>query len=124
MLKKVLLIDDDQEIIELYSIAFNTSEFDLLVEHGGTDGLATAIGMAPDLIMLDIKMHDVDGIEVLRQLKKNKHTASIPVVMFTNITDIRVIEEAKKLGAADYWEKSKVNPKEAYLRSKKILNME
>ena len=124
MVKKVLLIDDDLQIIELYSIAFNTSEFDLLVEHGGVDGLACAIGMAPDLIMLDIKMQDIEGIEVLRQLKKNRHTEPIPVVMFTNITDSKVIEEAKKLGAVDYWEKSKVNPKEAYTRSKKILNME
>jgi DNA-binding response OmpR family regulator len=124
MLKKVLLIDDDPQIIELYSIAFNTSEFDLLVADGGVNGLASAIGMMPDLIMLDIKMRDIDGIEVLRQLKNNKHTVSIPVVMFTNITDIKVIEEAKKMGAVDYWEKSKVNPKEAYARSKKILNME
>lgn len=124
MLKKVLLIDDDLEIVELYSIAFNTSEFDMLVEYGGKNGLASAIGMQPDLIMLDIKLRDMSGVDVLRQLKANKHTASIPVVMFTNITDVKVMEEAKEIGALEYWEKSKVHPKEAYLRSKKILNME
>ena len=124
MLKKILLIDEDFDIISLYAPIFNSSEFDLLTGHVGAEGLATAIGMKPDLIMLDIKMEGMDGIEVLRQLKSNKITASIPVVMFTNVTDADVIEEAKKLGAIDYWEKSKVDPKEAYARAKKILKME
>ncbi len=123
MPKKILFIEDDLEIIRLYSIMLIRSEFDLIIQHNSRDALASAIGMKPDLILLDTHMEYLDNIKVLHQLKTNKHTQLIPVAMVTDTTDTHDIEEAKKLGAIDCWEKNKVSPSETYTRIRKILKI-
>ncbi len=120
-MKKILLIEDDVDILELYTTALQTDEYDVLSEQGGRDGLAKAKGFQPDLILLDILMKGMDGIEVLRNLKSNTQTSHIPVIMLTNVSDPSVIDEALKLGAQDCWQKTQVTPKELYKRVSELF---
>lgn len=122
-MKKVLLIEDDAEQIVIYKIPFELEGFDIMTESGGKEGLVKAIGWHPDIILLDIIMEDIDGLEVLRQLKGNKHTKDIPVVMLSNISAKEKIEEAKSLGALAFWEKTKVMPREIVEKCKIILGV-
>jgi DNA-binding response OmpR family regulator len=123
MFKKVLLIEDDPQILALYSIPFESGDFDLLSETGGRDGFAKAKAFLPDIILLDIIMKDLNGIETLKKLKNEEDTKNIPVVMLTNVADQNTIDDALKLGALEYWEKSKTTPKEVLHRVKAILKM-
>ena len=122
-LKKILLIDDDVDQTAMYKHPFEKSGFDVSVENKPLNAVAGAIGWKPDLILLDIVMEDMDGVEVLRKLKENKHTKDIPVVMLTNTYDKKIVDEVKTIGASDYWEKTKMMPSDIVRKSKKLLNM-
>ncbi|MDP3956126.1 MAG: response regulator [bacterium] len=122
-IKKILLIEDDNDQALMYKLPFELDGFDIMNEPGGVDGLAKAVGWHPDLILLDVLMEGMDGMEVLKQLKQNKHTKNIPVVMLTNISSSAKGEESEKLGAAGYFEKTKIMPKELVAKCKKVLGI-
>lgn len=121
--KKILLIDDDADQTELYKFPFEMNGFDVNIQNDANQALSTAIGWMPDLILLDIIMDNIDGVEVLTQLKGNEHTKNIPVVMLTNTYDKKVVETVKALGALGYWEKTKMMPKNIVEESKKLLGV-
>lgn len=86
MEKKILVIDDDENITEIVKAGLEgNGEYQVMVENKGTRGLYTARKLQPDLILLDIMMPDADGLEVLKSLKRDDETISIPVVMLTAI---------------------------------------
>ncbi len=123
VMKKILLIEDDNDQALMYKLPFELEGFDIMTEPGGVDGVAKAVGWHPDIILLDVLMEGMDGLEVLKQLKQNKHTKEIPVVMLTNVSASTKSEEFKKLGAIAFFEKTKVMPRELMLRCKKILGI-
>lgn len=122
-MKKILLIEDDVDQALLYRIPFELEGFEIMTEAGGRDGLAKAVGWHPDIILLDVIIDKMDGMEVLRQLKANDHTKDIPVVMLTNVFKKELVTEAKSLGAIDFWEKTKVMPKDVVQKAKVILGL-
>lgn len=122
-MKKILFIEDDPQLLELYTTPFETGDFDIMTERGGKDGLAKAKGFQPDVILLDVMMSGMSGIEVLKHLKSDEFTATIPVIMLTNVSDAHTIDEAKKLGAQDYWYKHSISPKEIGKRVREFLHM-
>ena len=79
---EILLIDDCGDQRDLYELLLE-SEFDVVGAAGGVQGLALAAARRPDVIVLDIEMPGMDGIETCRRLKADPSTASIPVVMLT-----------------------------------------
>ena len=108
----ILLIEDDPLLYEMYKMKFDVSKLNLLVAHGGYDGLAVAKREKPDLILLDIKMDDLDGFEVLKRLKADPSLQSIPVFLLTNMGEKDNAEKGLKLGAEAYIMKAKVLPSE------------
>jgi DNA-binding response OmpR family regulator len=84
--KKILVIDDDENVTEIVKASLEGSgEYQVMVENKGTRGLYAARKLKPDLILLDIIMPEVDGFEVLKSLKRDDETISIPVVMLTAV---------------------------------------
>lgn len=120
-MSKVLLIEDDQDQITIYGVAFEKSGLDFEWVDNGRDGLAQAIGWHPDFILLDIKMEEMDGIEVLKKLKETGETKDIPVIMLTNVFKKDLGRQVKEMGAMDVWEKTRVLPPEVVRRVKAIL---
>jgi len=107
---KVLLIEDDRILVEMYQIKFRISGLPLVVATGGYQGLDMAKKERPDLILLDIKMDDLDGFEVLKRLKTDPTLKDIPVFLLTNMSEKETADQGKALGAERYVMKAKQTP--------------
>lgn len=119
--KKVLLIEDDPDQSGLYRTAFEMAGIELLEAANGIKGLALAKEERPDLILCDLVMDAMDGMEVLKNLKADKETKNIPIIMLTNLNKKSLYLEAENLGALDFWAKTEVMPQEIIARVKKII---
>ncbi|MFA6434923.1 MAG: response regulator [Elusimicrobiales bacterium] len=80
--RKMLIIDDIKMNTELFEAEFE-DEFEISVAGNGTEGLTAASAVRPDVILLDINMPDMSGIEVMRNLQARPETCAIPVVVVT-----------------------------------------
>jgi len=100
---RVLVVDDEPEIANLIQIYLQKEGYYVIKAFDGEEALNLARKEKPDLITLDIMMEGMDGFEVLRRLKADSSTASIPVVVISAILDE---EKGYRLGAADYLAKS------------------
>lgn len=82
---KLLIIDDEEEILKLYQYILLSEGFEVLAAANGNDGLRLAIQESPDLIILDVMMPGIDGAETARHLLANKKTENIPIVFLTSL---------------------------------------
>jgi PAS domain S-box-containing protein len=98
----MLVIDDDPEVHELLNTVFSASGDRLLVASGGQEGLSLAMKEDLDLVFLDISMDDMDGIEVLKQLRGGEKTRHLPVYMLTARADDRAAVESRAAGASGF----------------------
>lgn len=84
MTKKVLIVDDDDDVREATQICLEvTSDWQILTASSGREGLMEAIAEQPDLILLDVMMPGMDGLETFTELQANSITRSIPVILLT-----------------------------------------
>lgn len=118
---KILIVEDDAYVRRLYRRTFVFEKFDVEMAENGQQGLEKAASYSPDLIILDILMEGIDGIEVLKRLKKHDKTKQIPVIMLTAVTDDHRIHLAFELGAAGYMVKSEYTPKQVVGAVKQLL---
>jgi two-component system phosphate regulon response regulator PhoB len=103
MIKKtILVIDDEQDVLDVIRKRLENNEYKVITVSNGAKGLEAAAEKKPDLILLDIMMPGVDGLEVLRKIKLNRQISAIPVIMLTAKGESKTIFEAEDLGAADY----------------------
>jgi len=99
-MKKILIVDDEPHIMELLSTALEDEGYRIIVANNGKEAVSQVKKEKPQVMLLDIKMPDMDGVEVLRQMKKiNKATS---VIMMTAHGAMDTVVEAIKLGAYDY----------------------
>ncbi len=82
-LRKIIYIEDDQEMIDLVSMILSRRGFQVKGAQGGRKGLELIHNELPDLILLDLMMPDIDGWEVYQQLKSHENTKNIPVIVIT-----------------------------------------
>ena len=99
---KVLIIDDDPVIVELVTTLLQSRSYDVITAFDGVDGLEKAKIEQPNIILLDIIMPTMDGYEVCDELKKDKNTKKIPVVMLTCVGSREAVRTAHQVGADDY----------------------
>ncbi len=109
---KVLLIEDDPTLVKMYQLKFRISGLDLLIATGGYQGLDVVKKEKPDLVLLDIKMDDLNGFEVLKRMKADPAVRDIPVYLLTNMGEKETAEKGKALGAEAYVMKAKLTPKD------------
>src|SRR5688572_16721951 len=81
--KRVLVVDDEKDIAELITYNLRRQGFDVVNAFDGNEALELATRESPDLILLDLMLPGLDGIEVARRLKADSRTAPIPVIMLT-----------------------------------------
>lgn len=110
MSKVVLLVEDNDFIRNMYHLKLSKSDVEVVEAIDGKMALDKIKEHKPDLVMLDMMMPNVSGIDVLRELHKAKITPDLPVIVLTNIMNPQSIEEAKKLGARDYIIKTDLTP--------------
>ncbi|MCL2387985.1 MAG: response regulator, partial [Defluviitaleaceae bacterium] len=99
--QKVLIVDDNPMNIRAM-VTILQSEYECMVAKSGEDALEVANKSLPDIILLDIIMPDMDGYEVITELKKSEITKNIPVICISGLSDEYHEEQGLVLGAADY----------------------
>src|SRR5215470_9604035 len=119
-MERVLIVDDDPDIQRLVSYNLSQAGFQVTTASSGRTALETVEKHPPDLIILDIMMPDIDGMEVCRTLRQRDDSRRIPIIMLTARGEEidRVI--GFELGADDYVSKP-FSPRELVLRAKSIL---
>ncbi len=120
-LQKILVVDDTEINIEILNELLNET-YAVLSAIDGEFALEIARDDKPDLILLDIMMPEMDGLEVCRRLKESEITKEIPVIFITAKTDEETIEEAYRVGGVDYVTKP-FKPRELLVRVKKELKL-
>jgi len=117
---KILVVDDEPEAVELVEFNLKQAGFDVVTAADGAEALKRAHAALPSLIVLDLMLPEVDGLEVCKMLRRDPATAAIPIIMLTaKAAEIdRVL--GLELGADDYVTKP-FSPRELVLRVKKIL---
>ncbi len=101
-MKTVLIIEDNQEIRENTSEILELTGLNVITSDNGNSGIAMAIDSQPDIILCDIMMPGLDGYEVIKLLKDNPATASIPFIYVTASGEKSEIKMAMELGASGY----------------------
>jgi two-component system phosphate regulon response regulator PhoB len=117
---KILVVDDEPEAVELVEFNLKQAGFDVVTATDGNEALKKAKAGAPALIVLDLMIPEVDGLEVCKQLRRDEATSAIPIIMLTaKAAEVdRVV--GLELGADDYVTKP-FSPRELNLRIKKLL---
>ena len=100
--KKILVIDDDPHIVKMIESRLKSEGYTVLIDVSGEAGIKTAYNEKPDLILLDITMLGMNGLETLSKLKKTPETRIIPVVMLTGKSGTKEMLSAEQLGSVDY----------------------
>lgn len=118
---KVLIAEDDPLMIRIYEKIFSFEKFEVELAHDGEEALEKARTTNPSIIMLDVMMPKMNGIEALERLKDTPATKNIPVVMLTNVVGEQEAEVAASKGALKYLIKSEHDPKEVVEIIKSIL---
>jgi two-component system phosphate regulon response regulator PhoB len=106
--KRILLVEDDDALANVYLIRLQAEGFDVHRVSNGEDALATALKYHPDLVLLDIMMPKVSGFDVLDILRNTPETSHVKIMMLTALGQESDIERAKALGVNDYLVKSQV----------------
>jgi len=109
---KVLLVEDDDLIQELYETVLKLRNFEVELANDGIEGLEKARALKPDVVLLDVMMPKMNGLEMLEKLKSDPEIKNIPVIMLSNIADENHIRAALNQGALKYIIKSEHVPME------------
>jgi len=117
----VLLVEDDQMIVDMYKMRFDKEGYRVLTTDKGSETLDWAKAEKPDIILLDIILPEVDGFTILHELKKNKSTSHIPVLLLTNLGQESDREKGKQMGAVDYYVKVEHDPADVVAKIKSLL---
>jgi len=120
MKHKILVADDEPDAVELVEFNLKTAGYEVLTAADGEEALKKARAVLPDLIVLDLMLPEIDGLEVCKILRRDPSTSGIPIIMLTakaaEIDRILGLE----LGADDYVTKP-FSPRELILRIKRLL---
>lgn len=117
--KKILLIEDDLDTRTLYADILKNGGYEVDTSPDGQEGLLQAQSGSYDIVLLDIMLPTIDGLEVLSVLKKEK--PSLKVVLFTNLSSENLIEQAQKKGADAFILKSDIDPDKLLEQIKNLI---
>ncbi|OGI27600.1 MAG: hypothetical protein A2359_04730 [Candidatus Moranbacteria bacterium RIFOXYB1_FULL_43_19] len=119
--KKVLIVEDDNFVAEVYSTKLLEMGHEVRIAQNGEDGLKMVAEERPDLILLDIIMPVMGGIEMLEEIKKKNEWKQIPVILLTNVGEKESVQKVRSLGVQDYLIKSHFTPAEVIEKIEAIL---
>jgi len=117
----ILVVDDEHDLVNLLQYNLKKENYQILSAYDGTSALELTWAHRPDLIVLDVMLPDMSGVEICKEIKANEHTKKIPIIMLTAKSSERDRIEGFESGAEDYVVKP-FSPKELMLRIKAMLN--
>lgn len=99
---KILIIEDDLDVAEMLNAYFRVQGYEVFTVNWGEDGVRSCQTVHPDLVILDIRLPDIDGYEVARRLRADRRTAEVPIIFLTEKRDRADRLQGLELGADDY----------------------
>lgn len=106
----IVLIEDDRAIADIYTLQLEVDGFRVRVASDGRTGLAKLRESPPQLVLLDLRLPQQDGFEVLKEIRSDPSLAGLQVVILSNYGDAAVIARGLEMGARDYLVKSQTTP--------------
>ncbi len=120
-MKTILLVEDDPFLIDIYTTKLKEAGFSIEVATDGEDGLRKIKEKIPDLMVLDIVLPQIDGWEILREIKEKLGLKDLKVIILSNLSQKDEVEKGLKLGATKYLIKAHYTPSEVVEEIKKVL---
>jgi CheY-like chemotaxis protein len=118
---KILIVEDDPLMSRMYQKIFTFEGYEVTMAGDGQEGLDKAREQKPTLMLLDVMMPKLNGLQVLDKLKSDPETKAIPVIMLTNLAGEQDADAALSKGAIKYIIKSEHDPKEVADMVKEVL---
>lgn len=109
---KVAIVEDDQAISQMYRIKFETEGYEVETASNGKLGLELTEKMRPDIILLDLMMPEMNGDEMLRQMRKTDWGKGTKVIILTNVGEQEAPEILKELGVRRFIVKAEMTPRQ------------
>jgi adenylate cyclase len=106
----VLFVEDDEAVAEMYKLKLELDGYSVEVAADGETAVEMALQHPPDLIFLDIRLPQMDGFQVLEELRAEERTRFVPVVVLSNYGEDELVERGFRLGALEYLIKSQTTP--------------
>jgi len=118
---KVAIIEDDASIVQMYQLKFQTEGFDVQTAGDGETGLALIDSYKPDIVLLDLMMPNMNGLDMLSKLRSGAEGSRMKVIVLTNMGDTETATRVFKMSANDYIVKAELTPKQVVERVQKLL---
>lgn len=119
--KTILLIEDEGLLSRMYAKKLELDGYQVLVAANGQEGIALLGQNTVDLVICDMMMPVMDGLETLKVIKNNHATKTIPVIMLSNVSEEEYVSKAMEFGAVDYLVKNKLLPADVVTKVKEVL---
>lgn len=110
--KKIMIVEDDSFVMDIYRTKLTEAGFDVIEATNGMEAMKKIENHKPDLMLLDIVMPYMDGLEVLKKVKEDGRFKEVPIILLTNLSQKEDITKGLGLGASDYLIKSHFTPSE------------
>jgi len=118
---KALVVDDEQSLLNMYESSLKMAGMEVVTASDGPSGIEIAKQEKPAIILLDIIMPKMNGLDVLKALKEAPETKDIPVMLLTNLPEECSGEKAKQLGANAYLVKAENEPRAVIEKIKTLI---
>ena len=109
--KKICIIDDEPNILEIYSRALSNKGYDIVTAKNGREGLEIIRREKPNLVLVDIMMPEMDGVEMMNVMRQDESMAKIPIIIMSNVSDREIYKKVEKFNTRFYLVKSLFEPK-------------
>lgn len=121
--RKILIVEDEPQLLRMYKTKFEKEGFEIYSADDGKPGFNLAKKHHPDIILLDVVLNSMDGFQVLKMLKQDKETVSIPVIILSNLSTNKDIQHGLNNGANDYLIKAHTTPAQLVSKVKEMLTI-
>ncbi|MDX1607608.1 MAG: response regulator [Candidatus Spechtbacterales bacterium] len=122
MPKKIILVEDDPFLSEIYITKFEEAGYVVEVADDGEEGLEKIKSGKPDIILLDIILPKLTGLEIMEALQKDGTLENTPVIVLSNLGSDEDVKKAMDMGARGYLVKSQYTPSEVVARVEDMIN--
>lgn len=119
---EILIVEDEQILVDVLESRLTKEDYQVEITKNGEQGLEVMKNNEPDLILLDIVMPKMDGLEVLEEMNKTPDLREIPVIVISNSSQEAELEKAKQLGAEDCIIKTEFDPQQVVNKVEQQLN--
>lgn len=118
---RIAIIEDDPTIRQMYRMKFEADGFDVRLAENGSVGVKLVQDFTPDIVLLDLQMPEMGGVEALTILRENTWGKDIPVIILTNLGEEEAPAELEKLHVSDYIVKANMTPRQVVLKVKDVI---